>query len=489
MSDEATTAPPIHVLVAVHEEHRAQLVSTYLRNRGHRVACVRDGRAALHALRDESYDVAVLDIGSHEADGLELVHQLRGDAPVEGPELIVITGNESGETAIGALRLGAYAHLPKPYRMAEIDVLVRRAFEKRQLARENRYLRDRLGRIDGDTAVITRLPPMQALLALVDRIAASAFPVLIVGEPGTGKRRLARRIHDASQRPGSFVELARAEAGDTAVEIELFGSGRGTSGGAARALGAAAGGVGGLLELAAHGTLFIANVGSLALKVQARLLRALEHGSFLRSGGTQRVDLSARLIASTTEDLDSAAIGERFNHGLLSYVRSMTLSVPPLRERRADVPLLAQHFIHELGGRSAPVLLPETVARLQAHSWPGNIRELRNLMERLVLTAGREGGEIGPDDLHLPSDRTAVRTHVGADVTVGELERQHIEAVLARAGWHQGRAAVMLGISPSTLYRKMRDLRIEKPSNGRSRRRRGNRSAKRRGPDSGPPDA
>ncbi|HMA25881.1 MAG TPA: response regulator, partial [Gemmatimonadaceae bacterium] len=139
MTDDATSRATIHVLVAVHEEHRAQLVSTFLRNRGHRVACVRDGRAAVHAARDEAFDVAVLDIGAHEPDGLEIVHHLRAD--VEAPELIVITGNEAGETAIGALRLGAYAHLPKPYRRAEIDVLVRRAWEKRQLARENRYLR------------------------------------------------------------------------------------------------------------------------------------------------------------------------------------------------------------------------------------------------------------------------------------------------------------------------------------------------------------
>lgn len=492
MSDEAARPAAIHVLVAVHEEHRAQLVSTFLRNRGHHVACVRDGRGALHALRDEAFDVAVLDVSAHEADGLELVHQLRVDTLVEPPELIVITGNESGETAIGALRLGAYAHLPKPYRMAEIDVLIRRAFEKRQLARENRYLREHVARIDGDTAVITRSAPLRAILALAERIAAGASSVLISGERGTGKRRLARRIHEASGRLGPFVEVRNADASDLALEIELFGRSRDSSAVPARTPGQnGAGGAGGagLLELASHGTLFVASVGSLPLKVQGRLLRALEHGSFLRVGGTQRVEVTARLIATTTEDLDAAASSGLFNQGLLRNVRTIAIAMPPLRERRADVPLLAQHFLRELGGASSPVLLPEAIARLQAHDWPGNVRELRNLMERLVLTTPAAGAEIGPDALHLPTDRAKARTQVGADVTVGELERQHIEAVLERAGWHQGRAAAMLGVSASTLYRKMRDLGIRKPAKRRLRRRQGGRLTNQRADDAGHPGA
>jgi DNA-binding NtrC family response regulator len=482
MSDEATPSATIHVLVAVHEEHRAQLVSTFLRNRGHRVACVRDGRAALHSLRDETFDVAVLDVGAHEADGLELVHQLRTDA--ESPELIVITGNESGETAIGALRLGAYAHLPKPYRMAEIDVLVRRAFEKRQLARENRYLRERLTRVDGAGAVVTQSPPLQAILALVERVAPAASPILISGEPGTGKRLLARHVHEASRRGGSFVETGPVGPTDLAADVELFGGGRGTVVNASRAVG--------LLELAAHGTLFVPAVGSLPLKTQAKLARAFEHGSFLRVSGTQRVDVSARLLASAAEDLEVAAQSERFNASLLSYISTITITLPPLRERRADVPLLARHFLRELGGASAPALSAGALERLQAYRWPGNVRELRNVMERLVLTTDGAGREVGPDELFLAADRRPAPTVVGADVTVGELERQHIEAVLQRSGWHQGRAAAALGMSPSTLYRRMRDLRIDKPAKPRTKPHRTGRSARprsRRGADRKKPPA
>ena len=468
MSDEATTQAAIHVLVAVHEEHRAQLVSTFLRNRGHNVSCVRDGRAALHALRDETYDVAVLDIGTHEPDGLALVQQMRADA--EAPELIVITGNESGETAIGALRLGAYAHLPKPYRMAEIDVLVRRAFEKRQLARENRYLRERLVRIDGDGALITESPPVQAILALVDRIAPSASPILIVGEPGSGRRLLARRIHRVSGRTGPFVGSDADVSGDFAADVELFGAGRSASGGTSRVIG--------LLELAAHGTLFVPDIGALPPRVQGRLSRALELGSFVRTGGTQRVEVSSRLIATTADDLEAAAANDQFNGTLLGYIRAITIAMPPLRERPGDVPLLAHHFLRELAGRSAPVLSPDAILRLQAYHWPGNVRELRNVMERLVLT-GTPGREIAGDELPIADDRGAVRAVVGADVTVGEIERQHIQAVLERAGWHQGKAAAMLGISPSTLYRKMRDLRLQKPAKQEPKRRQSNRDATR----------
>ena len=470
MSDEATTPATIHVLVAVHEEHRAQLVSTFLRNRGHRVACVRDGRAAVHSLRDEAFDVAVLDVGPHESDGLEIVHQLRADP--ESPELIVITGNESGETAIGALRLGAYAHLPKPYRMAEIDVLVRRAFEKRQLARQNRYLRDRLSRVDGSAVVITRSPPMQVLLALSERIAPSASPILITGERGTGKRLLARRIHAASRRTGPCVEAGGAEPGDLVLDVELFGGGRTSSGHSSRAIG--------LLELAAHGTLFVAHVDTLPVKVQAKLSRAFEHGSFLRVSGTQRVDVSARLIASTSAADLHAAAGERFSDALLAYVGAITLAIPPLRERPGDVPLLAQYFLRAMGGAAPPRLSSDAIGRLQEYAWPGNVRELRNLMERLVLTSAGSAREVGPDELPLAVNRKVVRTAVGADVTVGELERQHIEAVLERTAWHQGNAAAMLGISSSTLYRKMRELHIEKPA--RQQPRRGSSgAAKRRG--------
>ena len=468
MTEDATSRATIHVLVAVHEEHRAQLVSTFLRNRGHRVACVRDGRAAVHAARDEAFDVAVLDIGAHEPDGLEIVHQLRAD--VEAPELIVITGNEAGETAIGALRLGAYAHLPKPYRMAEIDVLVRRAWEKRQLARENRYLQYRLDRVTGAADIITRSAPMHAILALVERAAAGASPILVVGEAGTGKRLLARRIHVASQRRGPFVEAGGARPGDAALDTDLFGgSGRGSAASPSKR-------VAGLIELAANGTLFLPNVERLPPKLQAKLERALAHGSFVRVGGTQRIEITARLVASADDDVEAAARENRLHDALFARIRTITVTLPPLRERAADIPLLAQHVLSELTGGAPPTLSPDAMVRLQAYSWPGNVRELRNVMERLVLTGRRAGDEVGPDELPLVPDRMVVRTRVGASVSVSELERQHIEAVLERTGWHQGKAAVILGLSASTLYRKIRELALEPaaaPVAVKSRRHRG----------------
>lgn len=467
MTDDATSRATIHVLVAIHEEHRAQLVSTFLRNRGHRVACVRDGRAAVHAARDEAFDVAVLDIGAHEPDGLEIVHHLRAD--VEAPELIVITGNEAGETAIGALRLGAYAHLPKPYRMAEIDVLVRRAWEKRQLARENRYLQHRLDRVAGTADLVTRSAPMHAILALVERAAASASPILVVGEAGTGKRLLARRIHLASQRRGAFVEADGARPGEAALDADLFG-------GSARGAAAQTKRVAGLIELAANGTLFLPNVDRLSVKLQARLARALEHGSFVRVGGTQRIDITARLVASAGPDVDAAARDERVHPGLFERIRTITVTLPPLRERTADIPLLAEHFLAELTGGIPPALSPDAMTRLQAHLWPGNVGELRNVMERLVLMGKRAGDEVGPEELALGPDRAFERTRVGSSVSVGELERQHIEAVLERTGWHQGKAAVILGLSASTLYRKIRELglaRTSAPEAVKTKRRRG----------------
>jgi len=474
MTEDATSRATIHVLVAIHEEHRAQLVSTFLRNRGHRVVGVRDGRAAVHAARDEGFDVAVFEIGAHEPDGLEIVHQLRAD--MESPELIVITGNEAGETAIGALRLGAYAHLPKPYRMAEIDVLVRRAWEKRQLARENRYLQYRLDRVTGGSAadIITRSAPMQAILALVERAAAGESPILVVGEVGTGKRLLARRIHIASQRRGGFVEAAGTRPGEAALDADLFGgSGRGSAASQSKRFA-------GLIELAANGTLFLPHADRLPPKLQGKLERALEQGSFVRAGGTQRIEITARLVASAGDGAEAAGREDRVHDALFARLRTITVTLPPLRERAADIPLLAEHFLGELTGGAPPMLSPDAIVRLQAYSWPGNIRELRNVMERLVLTGRRAGDEVGPDELPLGADRAAARTRVGASVSVSELERQHIEAVLERTGWHQGKAAVILGLSASTLYRKIRELGLERgpaPDAIKRKRRRG-RSAK-----------
>ena len=448
------SAGRIRVLVAEDEENLAQILCAFLRGRGHHVVCVGDGKAAVQAVRDEAFDVALIDIIMPELDGLETLKVLRAES--DPPQVIIITGNGTVETAINAMKLGAYDYMAKPYRMAEIDVLVRRAWEKHQLARENRYLQARLSRVDSTPEVITQYAPMHAVLALLARVATTDSPVLITGESGTGKTLLARAIHRLSGRVGPMVEADSTILAESMLDVELFGHERGAfSGAVARKAG--------LIELAANGTLFVDEIGVLSPKLQSKLARALEHGSFFRVGGTQKVDIAIRLVTSTNHDLEVAVRDGRFRDDLLYRVNTVTVSLPPLRERVVDIPLLAHHFLTHIAGASAPILTADAIALMQDYPWPGNIRELRNVMERVVLLARGGEREIRAQDLPLSTAPSASRAAVGSATTLQELERQHIEAVLTQTHWHQGNAAKILGISSKTLYRKIREYGFRRP--------------------------
>jgi DNA-binding NtrC family response regulator len=449
-----TTGPRIKVLIAEDEEHLGAILEQFLLGRGYQVTVTRDGKAALAALRSEAYDVALLDIVMPELDGLEVLRNIREDAA--HPEVIIITGNGTIETAITAIRLGAYDYLSKPYRMAEIDVLVRRAWERRQLTRENALLHNRLSRVDGVPEIITQYAPMEAVLQLVGRVAKSDSPVLVSGESGTGKELIARALHRLSGRgAGPLVDLSCEAIADGLIETELFGYEKGAFAGAeARKVG--------LFELAGGGTLFMDEIGGLDPKVQGKLLRALEQGSFFRVGGTQKVEVNARIVTATNKDLTSAVAEGKFRSDLFYRVNTISIVLPPLRERSVDIPLLANTFLTHFGGAHPPRLSDEALRALQEYRWPGNVRELRNVMERAVLLAN--GGVIQARDLPLHDTQASARSaQQGEDVSLAELERRHIEGVLSRTNWHQGRAATVLGISSKTLYRKIREYGFHRP--------------------------
>ncbi|HUO51344.1 MAG TPA: sigma-54 dependent transcriptional regulator [Gemmatimonadaceae bacterium] len=450
--------PRIKVLVAEDEPHLSAVLAQFLIERGCDVTTCGDGRVALDTLRAESFDVALLDILMPAMDGLEVLRAVREDAAP--PEVIIITGNGSIDSAIGAMKLGAYDYLTKPYRMAEIDVLVRRAFEKRRLAREHAMMHARLVRMDAADEIVTDYAPLKAVLALVERVAKSDSPVLISGESGTGKELVARLVHRLSARAdGPWVDLNGAAIAPDRMESELFGHEKGAFHGAGeRGLG--------LLELASGGTLFLDQVGALDPKAQGKLLRALEQGMFYRAGGTQKVRSDFRIIAATNQDL-AAQVGEgAFRADLYYRINAVSIHLPPLRERAVDIPLLAKHFLSHTAGGAARTLSVDALDALQAYPWPGNVRELRNVIERAALVASAP--EVRAADLALGVGMPVAPARAAADpmTSLEEMERRHIDAVLRQVNWHQGRAADTLGISPKTLYRKIREYGISRPRHG-----------------------
>ena len=448
--------PRIKVLIAEDEPHLGTILESFLTGRGYQVTTRRDGRSALEALRAESYDVALLDIVMPEMDGLEVLRHVREEP--SPPEVIIITGNGTIETAITAIKLGAYDYLAKPYRMAEIDVLVRRAWEKRQLSKENALLQSRLSRVDAVPEVLTQYAPMQAVLALVERVAKSDSPVLVSGESGTGKELIARAIHRLSGRgSNALVDINCAAIAENLLESELFGHEKGAFTGAlTRKIG--------LFEMAAGGTMFMDEIGELDPKLQGKLLRALELGTFFRVGGTQKVEVSVRIVAATNRDMVKAVNEGSFRSDLFYRINTIGITLPPLRERVVDIPLLVNHFLIQYGGASPPRVTEEAMEALQRYRWPGNVRELRNVIERAVLLAN--GGVIHAHDLPLQPvgpGAAASNGNGGSELSLAELERRHIESVLMQTNWHQGRAATILGISSKTLYRKIREYGFKRP--------------------------
>jgi DNA-binding NtrC family response regulator len=445
----------IKVLIAEDEPNLGALLEKFLAGRGHDVRTFTDGRAALDALRAEAFDVALLDIVMPELDGLEVLRQVRED--VSPPEVIIITGNGTIETAISAMKLGAYDYLSKPYRMAEIEVLVRRAWEKRQLSIENTLLQTRLARADAAPEVVTQYAPMQAVLALVERVAKSDSAVLVSGESGTGKELIAHALHQLSHRAaGPLVDVNCAAIPDDSLESELFGHERGAFPGAvARKLG--------LFELASGGTIFMDEIGALDQRLQGKLLRALELGSFYRVGGTQKVHTDLRVVAASNQDLAQRVADGTFRSDLYYRINTISITLPPLRERTVDVPLLANHFLTQFGGPSAPTLAPDALEAMERYAWPGNVRELRNVMERAVLLA--TNGVVHAADLPLGGPASA-GGRADPMVPLDDVERRHIESVLTHVNWHQGKAAEILGISPKTLYRKIREYGFHRPAAG-----------------------
>lgn len=456
------------ILIAEDEANLRMVLQKELERLGYRVQAAPDGEAALRKLEESNVDVLLCDINMPRIDGMEVLRRVH-DRP-NPPEVIMLTGQATVETAVEAMKLGAYDYLTKPYIIAELDVRVKQAAEKRRLRVDNRRLREQLARQSGLPEIVSVSDVMREAVRLVERVAPSDASVLITGESGTGKELIAHAIHRLSNRSeGSFIDINCAAFQESLLESELFGYEAGAfSGAKGRKLG--------LIELADGGTLFLDEVTELPAQLQAKLLRAIETRTFFRVGGVRKVEVNVRIVAATNRNLDSVLADGSFRSDLLYRINGFQIDLAPLRERPEDVEPLARHLLNDVGGTTPPELEPQALDALRAYSWPGNVRQLKNCLERAVILSnnGRITIDELPPEVARPGSAmpAAIFSQPGSMVepTAGavssptslrDVERQQILSALEQTGWHRGKTAEILGISPSTLYRRLRDYNLE----------------------------
>jgi len=435
----------IRVLVADDEKNLRELIVRELARKGHHVDGVADGEAALARLREAPYDVVVLDMRMPRKEGIEVLRELASFP--EQPQVVVMTGFQEVSTAVEAMKLGAYDYLTKPTKIEELDVIICKAAEKGQLLRDNVALRSRLPGAEPFGGILTRSARMQEVLRIVERVAPADSAVLILGESGTGKELVARGIHEHSPRASRpFVPIHCGALPREVLESELFGHDKGAFTGAV-------GAKPGLIELADDGTLFLDEIGEMEPDSQVRLLRVLESGMFFRVGGTRPRRVDVRLVAATNRDLAGAMKQGEFRQDLYYRINTITIQLPPLRERREDVPLLARHFVEAHAAYGTKHLSLATLAALEAYAWPGNVRELLHAIERAVILS--KGEEIQPEDLPPEIAGAPAQPAATSGGSLEAIERQHIVGTLREVGGHRGKAAALLAIDPKTLYRKI----------------------------------
>jgi len=457
------------LLVVDDEKNLRLVVQKEMTRQGHEVECAEDGETAWAMLEAQDFDVLLCDINMPRLDGMGLLRRTREKCQ-NPPEVIMLTGQATVESAIEAMKLGAYDYLTKPYRIGELSALVSAAAEKQQLKIDNQRLRAQIARKNQSLPdIVAESPQMKEALRLVHRVAPSDTSVLITGESGVGKELIAHAIHRLSTRSDKpFIDLNCAALQDTLLESELFGHEAGAfSGARTRKLG--------LFEIADGGTLFLDEIMEMPMPIQSKLLRALETRSFFRVGGVKKVDVDVRLIAATNRDKNTAVADGVFRSDLMYRINSFEINIVPLRERREDIEPLARHLLHILGGAGAPEMSPATIEALSTFDWSGNVRQLRNCLERAVLLSDND--TITPRELppeiafrtEMPSVSVSVTSARNDNVSfqntsptnLRDVERQQIIGALEKTGWHRGKTAELLGISPSTLYRRLREYDLD----------------------------
>jgi len=444
------------ILIVDDEKIIRDSFSRVLMKEGYSVEAVESGRLALEKVAAEPFDIILLDLKMPGLDGLETLRELKE----RDPDLvsIMITGYPTIESAVKAIKSGAYDYLTKPCSPDELRIVVGRAVERRKLFLENEQLKRRLDSFLLAEPLIGESKAMQRVMEIIRKVAPTESTVLITGESGTGKELVAQAIHQLSpRREREFVPVDCNSLVDTLLESELFGHVKGSFTGAIK-------NKHGLLELANGGTFFFDEIANLSLNTQSKLLRVIQEREFKPVGGTQRMRVDVRIIAATNQNLQEAIAQKTFREDLFYRLSVVPIHLPPLRERKEDIPLLIDHFLKRFNRKRKKTITgvtPAAMEILMKHNWPGNVRELENTIERAMVL--EEGKEITPQSLTGLSGSFPLEKNSPAPknlTSLQEMEKEYIALVLEHTGGHKTAAARILGIDRKTLYQKVQKYQL-----------------------------
>ncbi len=419
---------------------------------GYSVVCANCGEKAIDILKKRNFELIILDI---KMPGIGGLNTLKGVKEIDPEvEVIMLTGRATIESAVESMKMGAYDYITKPCRLSELDMLLKKAHEKRQISKENISLKRLVTSKERDKVMISQSDKMKPVFNLIDKVAVTDSTVLIQGESGTGKELVARDIHQKSKRNKyPFVAVNCAALHDTLLESELFGHVKGAFTGAHETRQ-------GLFEVTDKGTLFLDELGELPTNIQAKLLRVLESGEIRRLGDSKVIYVDTRIITATNQNLKSMVKRGSFREDLFFRINIVRISLPPLRDRHDDIPLLVQHFLktHKID-TTVKKFCHDALECMKRYSWPGNIRELENFIENIIIVSDDE--KIGVCDL--PEEIRGYVTDgyvLDADVSLSDLEKQHIINTLSKMNGNKTHVADTLGISIKTLYNKLKVYNI-----------------------------
>jgi len=451
-----------NILIVDDEESFLKLVHSVLVDEGFAVETATDGSAAINLIQARAFDLILLDIKMPRVDGVEVLRFVK-DNFIDTP-VIMVTGVNDIKIAVECMKLGAYSYVTKPYSLDELRAVIDRALERKRLVAENKALRTELSRFSASSNIIGTSRAFIDVFKVANKVAPTDSTVLIEGASGTGKELVASFLHHTSHRKDlPFIALNCASIPDTLIESEIFGHEKG-------AFTDAIASKQGIVEIAHRGTLFLDEVGEISVMVQPKLLRFLQTGEFRRVGSNTIMKADVRVISATNKDLRQEVADGRFREDLLYRLNVITLKLPLLRDRKEDIPLLVDYFLkHKIRSKEPKRIDPNALEMLMKYSWPGNVRELENVIERAAILC--QDNLIQVDDLALPlgprpgEDRvsdSSAPARLGTALSLREIEKIHIEGVLALVQWNKNTAAKILGISLKTLYTKIQQYNLVK---------------------------